>query len=124
MDAMRLDRPGRLRPIRSRSGTSPGAERFGKLGEAVMTRFDAMPGYLRRLARLGVVGACLGGPVGFGFVAATSARAQQGVEVGIQRTYVNTPYVKLPIEIEPAQRAQLKGLVLFMKEGTQAGWTR
>ena len=100
-----------------------------------MKRLHAMPGSLRRLARrhlarlgvvavcvVGVVGVSLGDPLGIGVTLVAPASAQQPVESGIQRTYLNKLSVNLPIEIEANQRAQLKGLVLFMKEGIQGAW--
>ena len=90
-----------------------------------MKRLQAMPGYLRRLARLSVVGACLGVPLGIAFCAAVARLgAQQPYESGIQRTYVNNVAVRLPIEIENAQRAKLQGLVLYVKDNPQGAWQK
>jgi hypothetical protein len=100
------------------------------MGEAVMMRLQTLGGCLRRLARVSVVGACLGVPLTVAFcgtptaLAQQGAMAQQGVESGIQRTYVNIPSVRLPIEIENAQRAKLQGLVLYMKDSPQGAWTK
>jgi len=41
-----------------------------------------------------------------------------------QRTYADTAYVKLPIEIEPKYRVGNQGLVLYVKEGPKGDWRR
>jgi hypothetical protein len=87
-----------------------------------MKHLGAMRDCLRRFVRLGVLGACLVVPVGAGLFP-TTARAQSGAD-GPQRTFVRVPDVKLPVEIEEAQRAQLKSLVLYMKESTQGSWIK
>ncbi len=89
-----------------------------------MKRLHAMPECLRQVVRLGVLGACLAMPIGAGFVAGTPLWAQSGTDTSVPRTFVNVPYVKLPVEIEEAQRAQLRGLVLFMKDTAQGSWTK
>jgi hypothetical protein len=89
-----------------------------------MKRIHAVPGYLRHLACLGTLGACLGVPLGIGFFGTAPLRAQQPAESGISRTYVNNPAVRLPIEIDSSERAQLRGVVLYMKDGPQGAWTK
>jgi hypothetical protein len=44
-------------------------------------------------------------------------------ENAVSRTYLNKFAVNLPVEIEPAYRGQLQGLVLFMKEGARGSWS-
>jgi hypothetical protein len=45
------------------------------------------------------------------------------VESGPTRTYLNKPFINLPIEIEGAYRAQISSLVLYAKEGANGAWS-
>ena len=58
------------------------------------------------------------------FASCASAFAQAPTaENGVQKTYLNKQNIQLPIEIDGGYRSQISGLILYMKEGANGGWS-